>query len=196
MLVKEFIEKLDVNKASTKYVNVSDLIDYMNLLSYEIDEHTLYNQNKSIKAYYVSRSFENASIGIKAYFLDNEFMCLSKKHGLDYKEFFEFISYDKYNELRNYLLTFSDNCHELLYLDDDIGDGFIHRNTVSLLNDICNKNYEVIYKGERVKLDFNLTENLLKSIKYNEVHSYDQCIIIVDGQQKTENCYELTVPYF
>ena len=197
MKMKEFIEKLDVRKAHTGAVYIEDLLESMNLL-YSVDTFDFYYSNTKLKSYYISSWIATGIVvGIEAYFLDDELVCLSTKESRKSDILFEFIGLEAYNNLKNYLLSFSqEEEDDILYIDlnEDMGNGIKHINTFNLLQDIKYKKHKVIYNGELVDFDYAGTEDRMKSL--NHFYVFSECNIIVNGSNQTVYCSDVEVPYF
>jgi hypothetical protein len=86
-----------------------------------------WSDDTRLKSYYIKIHYcTDSYVGIKAYFLDDEFVALSNQVGRKYSEEFDFVSIETAEKVKNYLLTllepeeYSVKIDIIDYLDEEI----------------------------------------------------------------------------
>lgn len=151
-----------------------------------------WSDDTRLKSYYIKIHYcTDSYVGIKAYFLDDEFIALSNQIGRKYPEEFDFVSTEIAEKVKDYLLTLlepeehSANVSVIDYLDEEIPNTYkIEYNTQILQK-------KAIYKGERVDIIKTDFENEgIKSPNY--FHS----VLIKKGNEEIlVNCKDLDFEY-
>lgn len=147
------------------------------------------NENKSLKSYYFAPSFCTDSIvGAKAYFLDDELVCVSHQMARKSNErILGWASNELAEKTKLYLISLFrrqivEKDIEILNLDEEFGDGY----SVSFVGNLMNS--EVIYN-----------KNLCKVInrqdyKDGKINFYD-LIIELDGSPVTVDIRDCLIPF-
>lgn len=151
-----------------------------------------WSDDTRLKSYYIKIHYcTDSYVGIKAYFLDDEFIALSNQIGRKYPEEFDFVSTEIAEKVKDYLLSLlepeehSANVSVIDYLDEEIPNTYkIEYNTQILQK-------KAIYKGERVDIIKTDFENEgIKSPNY--FHS----VLIKKGNEEIlVNCKDLDFEY-
>ena len=140
-----------------------------------------------IKVHYCTYSW----VGIKAYFLDNEFVAISKQNGRKDVENFSFVSVEQAEKVRTYLLSLvqKDDHYNLdicVVLDDEIHDTY----KIEYNEQILHKS--AFINGEKVKiLKTNFNSGGILSINY--FHSVE--IQHENGHKEIVDCRDLDFQY-
>lgn len=104
--------------------------------------------NIRLKCYWIGKHLcTDTWVGIRAYFLDDNFVCASKQNARKCDENFYWVSDEAANDVRKYILSLKcedDLSVSLLDLDEDIGEGY----TVEYTGQLLTK--EVMYQGSLV----------------------------------------------
>jgi hypothetical protein len=172
----KLISEIDFN--NTSLMDTPDWSGLSNLFGiYELD----YNEDPRLKTYFVKRWYcTDRFVGLRAYFLDNEFVAISYQAGRKYDEDFSFSSKESIDKLKKYLrslvvdLEVETNYDLLEGLDDEIDDNYtIEYNSQILQNngfyngkevEIIKKHYpsedERHFHTVKIKLDDNSTKEI------------------------------------
>lgn len=124
MNLKEIIKRIDKSEENTRYI---DLDVVANALDITFGYTSLENDDLNLKCYYLSpyRDYDYIC-GEFLYFLNNEFVAISKKLSDGANEEFQWLSEKAYDAVRNYLLEIDEFPYEieLCDLEDEFYDGY------------------------------------------------------------------------
>lgn len=100
MKLKEVIEKIDKSKENECWVELTEIASEIGLNDY------VYDSEERIKSYfYISWLCTDTQVGAKIYFLDDEAVCVSYQSARKADEYFEWISQEAFEKVRNYILN-------------------------------------------------------------------------------------------
>lgn len=141
MKLSDIIENLDKSKQNEEWVNIETLFEEFGL-SYEYSQESC--QQTSLKSYWICNHLcTDTWVGFKAFFLNDEFVGLSRQSARKSSEEFEWKDAEK---VFNYLLTFTEKpCFDKINtvsLDEDFGEGYYIEYSSQLLTD------KVIYRSK------------------------------------------------
>lgn len=143
-LISEIPDK-DINYHSPGWSDLSCALEIFPSLEY--------SDNERLKCYYLARWFcTDSCVGTRAYFLDEEFVAITKQLGRKYNEEFEFISNSAANKVRNYILKLLEEqtpkpvVNLITWMDEAIDDTF----TIEYASEILHKT--ALLWGERVEV--------------------------------------------
>lgn len=145
MKLRELIELVDKSKGNESYITLSTLAEQqMDIVG--VDDLTDSNR---LKAYFLSAwCCTDTWVGLRAYFLDDEFVAVSTQDGRKCDEVFTWKNDASYHEVRNYLLSLvagTAPSYDVLTKDDmdeELDIGFSIPYTPRLIDN------EVYYKGD------------------------------------------------
>lgn len=147
MLLKDIItnlDKSDHNCCDNIKWDMETLIQDLNLSCYGVNQSETYR----LKSYWVGKHLcTDTHVGIKAYFLDDEFVCLGVQQARKSDESIRWLSDECASNVRQYILSLSNEdsyYSELLDMEEDFGDGYQVEFTGQLLTKVVN------YKGDLV----------------------------------------------
>ena len=183
MKILEIIKNLDrTNKDLVE--NSPNWPDISNVLGVQLD----WSEDKRLKSYYVAPHYcTDSYVGMRAYFLDDEFIAISNQEGRKCDEYFEFVSKEVMVKTRNYLLSLIEPNYfdpPLIDTEKDIGSTYDVEYSSQLLLQF---HRFAIYKstGEKVEIigaTNDYSKNLIK-IKFE------------DGRTKIDNVRNLGFEY-
>jgi len=148
MKIKDIIAKLDKSEANSEWVGADSF-------SYEVSVNNLYDVDhdklqERLKCYWVAKRLcTDTHVGVKAYFLDGKFVCMSHQSGRKRDEDFEWVSSQSRKQVEEILLSLIEKKEDeisatLLDMEEDLGEFY----PISYSGDFLRK--EVKYKGEDV----------------------------------------------
>lgn len=145
MKIAEAIERIDKSPRNEYYVCYDTLADSMGIYDFiSIPEEP------RLSGYWLAKQIDGDSlVGLRVYFLDDVFVCMSEQTGRKSDELFSWLSASAYKEVKDYLLSLTDEEDELTYvnLDDEISSG----TTLQFASQLCGST--VIYNGETRSVD-------------------------------------------
>ena len=124
MKLLEIIENLDKSEKNRNHIYSEHFIDEFNLSWYDLKEDT------RLTSYYILNWYcTDTYVGLAAYFLDDEFVCIGYQEGRKCDEKFEFVSEELATKVGEYVksLIIHEPCtsHDYINFDEDYGTGFI-----------------------------------------------------------------------
>lgn len=147
MLLKDIIANLDKSEAilcdNIKW-DLEDIMSSLNLSCYGVNQSETYR----LKSYWLGKHLcTDTHVGIKAYFLDDEFVCLGKQNARKSTEWIRWVSDDCATKVRQYILSLvdvEDDCPELLDMNEELGEGYRVEYTGQLLTKTVNYNGDLV----------------------------------------------------
>ena len=176
--IRKIIESIDLEKQGKDVYASEDIADVFGINDYiEFD--------KRIKCVFLRPHYCTDSwVGIRAYFLDGEFVAISTQIGRKYDETFKFRSQESALKVRDYILSLIPkkelDINILSELDEEIEDYY----SVDYAGQILHKSG--IYNGEKVKIKRRATD--FKDL-------YTATIVREDGKEKNVDCREIKLSY-
>lgn len=178
-------------------INIRDLIkslnkdfdDYINLENFTndaLDEIWNFDRQNSIeihkhfKCYFVfSWCCTDSSVGHRAYFLDDEFICLSFQPGRKYSQDFFFESEDAYNKIYSFLERFKTKQEPRFQAieDHEYIEDFIAIQFVEQLIPQFHPRAKVVQTGKIIEIDYDKT--FAKGRKYLDENVFDKSGIAI-----------------
>lgn len=185
MNLREIIKHIDKSPENEDWCGY---IEYpmINSLRLGIDAVYQDENDKRLTCYWVSKwNCTDTNCGIRAYFLDDELVCVSTKNYRRDDERFEYVSTDAIAKVRNYVLS-------LIYndgFDDDVAIVDLHREMgdgykIKYANEITHKT--AIYNGHPVEIDIK---------KCHQLNGSKSIPIVLDGETIVVEVSELVFPY-
>lgn len=183
---RELINNIDFS--NKKLESSPDWENLSTIFNIDLD----WSDDTRLKSYFIRIHYcTDSYVGIKAYFLDNEFVALSTKYGRKYSEEFEFVSIDVAEKVKNYLLSllvpddYPTNVKIINYLDDTIPNTY----KIEYNSQILHKT--ALYHGEYVDIiKTNFNDKGINSPDY--FHS----VIVKKGNDEIlVNCGDLDFEY-
>ncbi len=148
MKIKDIITKLDKSENNSEWVDVSGFETELGLdgMLWNCDHN---KGAKHIKCYWLAKHYcTDTYVGLRAYFLDDELVCISSQRGRKCSKDFEWVSKETFESVKSFILSLIDDNESetiiLLDMDEDLGD-FYH---IHYSGQFLRK--EVKYKGEDV----------------------------------------------
>lgn len=210
MLLKDLIKMFDSKKSRVFEEDLGLFEGELDLYNHELE---FYGDGKELSrqrltSYYITKwtdeieylrwRNETRRRGIKVYFLDGEFICLSDQTSRSTPKL-TWASSKEVEKVENYLIE----CFgwktkwegSNLENETGLGLGYNHRLTSNLLDDISEKSNIVYLGGEKVEVLVSETYDYIKSRKpqfelFNLVK-----IKLENGNTKKIECHKLTVPW-
>lgn len=183
---RELINNIDFS--NKKLESSPDWENLSTIFNIDLD----WSDDTRLKSYFIRIHYcTDSYVGIKAYFLDNEFVALSTKYGRKYSEEFEFVSIDVAEKVKKYLLSllvpddYPTNVKIINYLDDTIPNTY----KIEYNSQILHKT--ALYYGEYVDIiKTNFNDKGINSPDY--FHS----VIVKKGNEEIlVNCGDLDFEY-
>ena len=99
--LRKLISEIDFNKQSVQNTpNWEDLSNIFNI--YDL----YWSDDTRLKCYFIKKWYcTDSYVGLRAYFLDDEFVATSYQQGRKFNEDFTFVSKEKAEKVRNYLIS-------------------------------------------------------------------------------------------
>ena len=147
MKLKDIIQKID--KSQQPSVDLSFFSEVFEDTYYL---ECMYKEDSKLRSYMIAHHMcTDTEVGLEAYFLDDEFVCLTKQRGRKCpKEIIGWASKDVFLKTKEYILSLrpksKENC-ELLDLDMEMGEGYSVEFSGQLMDEF------VWYKGELCKVN-------------------------------------------
>jgi hypothetical protein len=164
MKLREIIARLDKSKNNEDYVSLDDLASELSL------EGFFHSENERIKSYWICRHLcTDTHVGVKAYFLDGELVCVSSQSARKSPEVFEWVSENTIKIVREYLLSL---------LGEDNYCGLYMLN----LDRECGDHYELHYAEQFIKKDVIWNDKPAKIVGRNTM-VYDRTTPTVQIEQ-------------
>lgn len=166
MKLKDIINNLN-KSPSNQYDNctydMEDLVSELSLDCWGVDQDY---ESPRLKCYWLANHFcTDTYVGYRAYFLDDEFVCLSHQSARKSDEVFKWVSTETQTLVRNYILSLVEDDFEpdadILDLEEEFGEG-----------------YTVHYVGQLLCKDVLLNGGIVTVIKEDR---------IVDGEYNFHN---------
>jgi len=184
MTLKEAIDKID--KTNPKNEDSPSWGE----LFYEVfkTHDSFWSDDTRLKSYWVKVWYcTDSYVGIKAYFLDEELVCISDKVARKDSEDFEFVSKETFKKVKEYLKsliqeTEEEDCICLIDFEQEMGENY----TVSYNTQILHKN--ALYKGEIVEI-------IKTYFGFNTPDYFHSVEIKYQGEIIKVNVNELYFPY-
>jgi hypothetical protein len=107
MKLIDLIQNLDKERTEDKQFNIQPLFDEFNIERWNMknEEYDLFYEH--VHCYYVIKRYcTDSCVGLRFYYLDDEFICLSNQSGRKNNEEFEFASQEAYDKLEKFLIQF------------------------------------------------------------------------------------------
>lgn len=152
MKLKDIINKLDKTDKNACFNCVWDLEHFIYELGLSCSCVEQDRENQRLKSYWVANHYcTDTYVGIRAYFLDDEFVCLSTQMGRKCDEDIEWFSISAQKKVREYILSlevkedFTPD-EALLNMEEDLGEGY----PINYVGQLLTK--EVLYKGVMVEV--------------------------------------------
>lgn len=186
--MKTTLRKLisEINKETETYPSWGKLADIFNI------QNLYWSDDTHLKCYFIKKWYcTDTYVGIKAYFLDDEFIAISSQDGRKMDEEFSFVSKELALKLKNYL--------EKLVADSfDFNLDIIDEN---FLDEEIPSRYKIEYNKEILHKEGWLNDEKVQIIK--KYYSWDQKdkyfhtveIKLPDGEIKEIDCRELDFEY-
>ena len=173
---RKVIESINLEKHGKEVHGNEDLCNVFGIYEYiEFDER--------IKMVFVRPHLCTDSwVGVRAYFLDGEFVAISSQVGRKWDEEFKFVSNEAAMKVKDYVLSFVEPQYNISIADDldaEIDDFY----TVEYAEQILHKHG--IYQGERVAIK-------RKNRNWNDLHT---ATIMVNVKECDVDCREIQLAY-
>lgn len=185
MKLREIIKHIDKSPENEDWCGY---IEYPMIHSLRLGMDAVYqdSNNKRLTCYWVSKWHStDTNCGIRAYFLDDELVCISTKNYRRDDERFQYVSTDAIAKLRNYVLSLIynedfDSDMSIVNMQLDMGEGY----TIQYVDDIVSKT--AIYNGQPVELD-------IKQCK--QMRGSKSAPIVLNGETIIVEMSDLVFPY-
>ena len=151
MKLKDIIANLDKSDQNSDYVDLEDMMAEVNYTSsgfaWEIKQD---KDNPRLKCYWIANHIcTDTWVGLRAYFLDDQFICRSHQGAHKSSEYFEWVSVEDKKLTLEYIKSLDTSEDEfdetpLLDMEEDMGIGYPIQFTGQMLRK------KVYYKGELV----------------------------------------------
>lgn len=166
MKLKDIINNLDKspsNQDDNCTYDMEDLVSELSLDCWGVGQDY---KNPRLKCYWLANHLcTDTYVGYRAYFLDDEFVCLSHQFARKSDEVFKWVSTETQTLVRNYILSLVEDDFEpddnILDLEEDFGEG-----------------YPVHYVGQLLRKDVLLNDEVVTVVKEDR---------IVDGEYNFHN---------
>ena len=146
MKIKDIIEKLDKSEDNSEWVDAERFYPEVNVVDLFYVNHDKLQER--LKCYWVAkRMCTDTHVGLRAYFLDGKFVCMSHQSGRKCDEEFEWISKEAFLSVKNYLFSLVENevhTPETIDMEEDLGEFY----PIDFSGQFLRK--EVKYKGADV----------------------------------------------
>lgn len=183
--LRQLIANIDKNGKTKTDPDWEELAQACNI------DYLHYSNDTRLKAYWIKVWYcTDTWVGIAAYFLDDEFVCLSNQTGRKCGIDFKFVSEDAYYKVEKYLRSLVEVDTDVQIpligdlLDEELEDTYtVEYNTQILQN-------TAIYNGEVVTIT-------KKKYDWEDKDKYFHTVEIKDksGKKKEVDCRELKIPY-
>lgn len=174
---RKIIESVDLEKHGKRVYDSEDLTEIFGINDYvEFDDRI---KMVFIRPHYCTDSW----VGVRAYFLDGEFVAISTQVGRKWDEEFQFVSHEAAMKVKDYVLSFVKPQYDIKIadkMDEEIDDFY----TVEFANQILHKHG--LYKGERVEIK-------RKRRDYRDL--YTITILGKDGKERDVDCRDVKLSY-
>lgn len=190
MKLKDIIANLDKSKSNEDDEVYWDLEGFA--LELELNCHGIKQDgnNLRLKCYWIANHLcTDTWVGIRAYFLDKEFVCLSTQQGRKCDETFEWVSKDSFRNVKNYITSLQEKQEydndpvDFLDMEEDFGEGYPIEFTGQCLKK------DVLWKGKEVTIVKDNNE------RYTNFHT----ITVVEkdtSRQVDIDVREILVPWY
>lgn len=175
--VRKVIESIDLEKHGQKVHGNEDLSAVFGIHEYiEFDERI---KMVFVRPHYCTYSW----VGVRAYFLDGEFVAISTQIGRKWDEEFEFVSNEAAMKVKNYVLSFVEEPQYNISIADNLDAEIDDFYTVQYTDQILHKHG--VYQGERVAIK-------RKNRKWDDFHT---ATIMLNGKECDVDCREIQLAY-
>jgi len=147
--LRKLISEIDFNKSSVQDTpNWEDLSEIFNLELY-------WSEDTRLKCYFIKKWYcTDSYVGLRAYFLVDEFVATSYQQGRKFDEDFTFVSKEIAEKLRNYLISLLEPEEEVfnfdVFKDKDLDEEIPSTYKIEYNSQILHKT--ALYNGERVDI--------------------------------------------
>jgi hypothetical protein len=129
MKLKEIITNLDTsvnNEDDNVYWYLESFVNEFGLSCYNLQQC---QNNIRLKSYWVANHLcTDTRVGIKAYFLDDEFVCMSTKTNRNDDEHLQWLDEVSYRNVKNYIISLQEDegitPPRILNMEEDFGEGY------------------------------------------------------------------------
>lgn len=150
MRLKDIIKNLDRsedNHEDSVYWNLQNLVTELDLDCWDVQQ-----DNPRLQCYWIANHIcTDTWVGIRAYFLDNTFVCLSTQEGRKCDEVFKWKDLMSFKNVREYVISLQE-CKEMdlpsdfLDIEEEFGEGYPIEFTAQCLKK------DVLWKGKEVTI--------------------------------------------
>jgi hypothetical protein len=177
--ILKIIESIDLSKHGETLDGSADLPSVFGIQEYvEFDGR--------IKAVFVRPHYCTDSwVGVRAYFLDGEFVALCTQVGRKWDEEFEFVSVEAGNKVKDYIFSLLKKPEYEIKIAANLNEPIDDFYSVNYAEQILHKSG--IYNGEKVRIKRSAARD------WKDVHSV--IIIGADGKEKKVDCREVLLAY-
>lgn len=207
MKMKELIERLDTSKAKEFNTDFESFEEEMNLYHHDLQFYGDIGEEekrKRLTAYCItSWTCTDTKVGIKAHFLDNEFVCISTQSCRKGDVAFEWKSEDSFIKVKKYLIENfgekdqSNNFSEI-NLEEDLCLGMQHDYVDHLLDDLSEKENNNVYLDDLVLVEVlvDVTREHVNSLGgFDWALCKNVFIKLGNGTTESVDCNRLKVPW-
>jgi hypothetical protein len=174
---RKIIESIDLEKYGESVDGSEDLPAIFGIYDYVPFDDRL--KMVFVRPHYCTDSW----VGVRAYYLDGEFVALSTQKGRKYDEEFQFVSNEAAMKVKDYVISFVEPQYDIKIadkLDEEIDDFY----TVEYSEQILHKHG--IHGGERVEIK-------RKKRKWDDFHT--ATIVGKDGKDRDVDCRDILLAY-
>lgn len=176
----------EIDKTKPHYPNFERLAELFNI--YEL----YYSDNERLKCFFIKKWYcTDSYVGVRAYFLDDEFVAISNQYGRKMSEEFSFISKDSINKVKKYLESLVEETDQTdldLIEDDELDEEITSTYKIEYNSQILHK--EAFLNNEKVQIIKN-------HYNFDERDKYFHTVKIKlsNGKTKEVDCRELDFEY-
>lgn len=180
--LRKVIESIDFNnKQLESSPDLNGLANLFNIYNFTWTDDT------QLKAYFIKVHYcTDTYVGIRAYFLNGEFVALSNQIGRKYNEDFGFVNKECAEKVKKYILSLIEEDDNSEYdILEDLDEEIPNTYTIEYNTQIIHK--YAIYEGKKVEI---IKTNFEKE-GINSPNYFHSVIIKINNEEKLVNCKDL-----
>ena len=187
MKLKDIIANLDKSSQNEEtYFDLENLVRETDLQCYGVRQES---SDPRLRCYWIANHLcTDTWVGIRAYFLDDEFVCLSTQRGRKCDEVFEWKDLQSFKKVREYIISLQDEEEE------DLPNEFLD------MEEECGEGYPIQYTGQCLKKDVLWKGKEVTIVKdNNERYTNFHTITVVEkdtSRQVDIDVREILVPWY
>lgn len=191
MKIKDIIANLDkteANRCDGVTYDMEHFISELDLSCWDVRQS---REKPSLKSYWLCNHYcTDSYVGLRGYFLNEEFVCLTMQKGRKCNEIFEWVSVEAQVKVREYILSldeednFEPATEGLIDMEEDLGEGY----PLNYVGQSLRK--EVLLKGEMVTITKE-EERISETMNFHTIEVQDK-----EGKKYEADIRDVLVPWY